>query len=227
MTSTLKQRLARTITGLLAATVLVASAAAQQAYTTRQVNLRAGPDRGYPQVAYVRAGQSVDVNGCIDDYRWCDITAGPNRGWAYSKFIEYPYQDRRVLIYDNGPTLALPIVSFILGSYWNDNYRNRPWYGQQDNWNDWRPGNRPPPVWGNGYRPPRPPVVRPQPPRPPYGDGPQIQPPRPPYTGGPQIQPPRPPVVRPQPPRPPRPPQTQFPQQQGPGASRPSGSMNQ
>ncbi len=214
MTTTPKQRLARTITGLLAATVLVASAAAQQAYTTRQVNLRAGPDRGYPQVAYVRAEQSVYVNGCIDDYRWCDITAGPNRGWAYSKFIEYPYQDRRVLIYDNGPTLALPIVSFILGSYWNDNYRNRPWYGQQDNWNDWRPGKRPPPVWGNGYRPPRPPVVGPRPPRPPY-------------TGGPQIQPPRPPVVRPQPPRPPRPPQTQFPQQQGSGASRPSGSMNQ
>ena len=189
--TTHQMRLAKIIAGVLTTTVLVASAAAQQAYTTRQVNLRAGPDRGYPQVAYVRAGQTVYVNGCIDDYRWCDITVGSNRGWAYSKFIEYPYQDRRVVIYDNGATLALPIVSFILGSYWNDNYRNRPWYGQQNNWNNWRPGNRPPPGWNDGYR---------------------LQP-----------QPPRSPVVRPQPPRPPQ----QFRQQQGPGASRPSGSINQ
>ena len=124
--TTHQMRLAKIIAGVLTTTVLGASAAAQQADTTRQVNLRAGPDRGYPQVAYVRAGQAVYVNDCIDDYRWCDITVGSNRGWAYSKFIEYPHQDRRVVIYDNGPTLALPIVSFILGSYWNDNYRNRP-----------------------------------------------------------------------------------------------------
>lgn len=204
--TTPQMRLARSIAVMLTTTVLAASAAAQQAYTTRQVNLRAGPDRGYPQVAYVGAGQSVYVNGCINDYRWCDITAGPNRGWAYAKFIEYPYQNRRVVIYDNGATLALPIVSFILGSYWNDNYRNRPWYGQQNNWNNWRPGNRPPPAYGNGY-----------------GNGnrfrPQPQPTRPtvverPNPGRPHTQPPR-----------SQPPQS-FPQKQGPGPSRPTGSMN-
>lgn len=204
--TTPQMRLARSIAVTLTTTVLVASAAAQQAYTTRQVNLRAGPDRGYPQVAYVGARQSVYVNGCINDYRWCDITAGPNRGWAYAKFIEYPYQNRRVVIYDNGATLALPIVSFILGSYWNDNYRNRPWYGQQNNWNNWRPGNRPPPAYGNGY-----------------GNGNRFRP---------QPQPPRPPVVeRPNPGRPhTQPPRSQppqsFPQKQGPGPSRPTGSMN-
>lgn len=204
--TTSQMRLARSIAVMLTTTVLAASASAQQAYTTRQVNLRAGPDRGYPQVAYVGAGQSVYVNGCINDYRWCDITAGPNRGWAYAKFIEYPYQNRRVVIYDNGATLALPIVSFILGSYWNDNYRNRPWYGQQNNWNNWRPGNRPPPAYGNGY-----------------GNGNRFRP---------QPQPTRPPVVeRPNPGRPhTQPPRSQppqsFPQKQGPGPSRPTGSMN-
>ena len=204
--TTPQMRLAGSIAVTLTTTVLVASAAAQQAYTTRQVNLRAGPDRGYPQVAYVGAGQSVYVNGCISVYRWCDITAGPNRGWAYAKFIEYPYQNRRVVIYDNGATLAVPIVSFILGSYWNDNYRNRPWYGQQNNWNNWRPGNRPPPAYGNGY-----------------GNGNRFRP---------QPQPTRPPVVeRPNPGRPhTQPPRSQppqsFPQKQGPGPSRPTGSMN-
>ena len=201
-----QMRLARSIAVMLTTTVLVASAAAQQAYTTRQVNLRAGPDRGYPQVAYVGAGQSVYVNGCINDYRWCDITAGPNRGWAYAKYIEYPYQDRRLPIYGNGPTLALPIVGFILGSYWNDNYRNRPWYGQQNNWNNWRPGNRPPPAYGNGYGYGNGNRFRPQPARPPVVERPN--------PGRPQTQPPR-----------SQPPQG-FPQTQGPGPSRPTGSMN-
>ena len=204
MTSSLQSKFGKIIVGTLTATVLVASAAAQQAYTTRQVNLRAGPDRGYPQVAYIRAGQSVYVNGCINDYRWCDITAGPNRGWAFSKYIEYPYQNRRLPIYGNGQMLALPIVSFILGSYWNDNYRNRPWYRQQNNWNNWRPG-RPPPIYGGNDRPqilpPRPPVVRPISPRPPSVDRPQILP------------------------LPGQPPQN-FPQKQGSGASRSSGSPN-
>lgn len=40
--------LTKAVVGALTATLLVASASAQQAYTTRQVNLRAGPDRGYP-----------------------------------------------------------------------------------------------------------------------------------------------------------------------------------
>ena len=82
-------------------------------------------------------------------------------------------------------TLALPIVSFILGSDRNDNYRNRAFYNSQNNWNNWRPGNGPPPAYGNGY-----------------GNGfrPQPQRPRPPIA----IQPPRPPIVRPEPPRPPR-----------------------
>ena len=162
------------------------------------------------RLAYVGAGQSVYVNGCINDYRWCDITAGPNRGWAYSKFIEYPYQDRRLPIYGNGPTLALPIVSFILGSYWNDNYRSRPFYNSQNNWNNWRPGNRASPGW----QPPQRPIIRPDRPRPPIA-----------------VQPQRPPVVeRPNPGRPqaqtPRGQPQGFTKEQGPGASKPTGSAN-
>ena len=179
MTTSHSARLAKAVVGLMSATVLVASAAAQQAYTTRQVNLRAGPDRGYPQVAFIGAGQSVYVNGCINDYRWCDITAGANRGWAYAKFIEYPYQDQRLPIYGNGPNLALPIVSFILGSYWSDNYRNRPFYNSQNRWNNWRPGNRS--AYGFNPQPqplPQAPNFRPDRPRPPG----VVQSPRPPVT---------------------------------------------
>lgn len=240
-TTTIRTLLSKSLLGVAATALLVASAAAQQAYTTRQVNLRAGPDRGYPQVAVVYAGQPVYVNGCVTDYRWCDVTAGRNRGWAYAAFLEYPYQNNRLPIYGNGPMLALPIVSFILGNYWGDHYRNRPWYGQQNNWNNWRPGNRPPPNWQRpqpDYRPgpdrldrPRLPDHRDQP-HPEFR--PQQQPPqqlqRPPVVERPNGG--RPPVQQPQQPQQPQgqPPRGQppqgFPQRQGPGPSRPSGSMN-
>ena len=183
----------------VASSVLALSAVAdaQQAVTNKDVNVRAGPDRGYPLVTWVPAGSLVYVNGCLEDYRWCDVTAGNDRGWVYAKNIDYTYQGQPMPIYGNGQTLALPILSFMLGNYWNDNYRDRSWYRTQPQWNNWRPGNRPPP----GYRPEvRPPQFNGQPyPRPPGNYTPGTRPPN--------VRPPdnRPPVVRPQP-QPQRPP---------------------
>ncbi len=190
---------------VVAASVLVWSsvATAQEAVTVKDVNLRAGPDRGYPLVSWIPAGSSVYVNGCLDDYRWCDVTAGYDRGWVYAKNLQYTYQGQSMTIYGNGQSLALPIVSFILGSYWNDNYRNRPFYRNQNQWNSFRPSYRPPSYRPPNYRPPnyqppnyRPPIVRPQPPRPPVMRPQQPGQQMPPGVVRPQ--PPRPPVVRPQ-----------------------------
>ncbi len=98
---------------LLAATfVLSASALAQVAYTTRGVNMRAGPDGQYPQVAWLPSGVQVNVVGCVDGWRWCDVAAGPNRGWVYSEFLAYPYQNRQVPIITGGSILGLPLVTF-------------------------------------------------------------------------------------------------------------------
>lgn len=192
-------RLYAVLLAVVAALTLSSVVAAQEAFTTKAVNVRAGPDRQYPLVVWLPAGSQVFVNGCLDDYRWCDVSAGYDRGWVYSRNLQYTYQGRPVPIYGNGSNLALPIISFIVGSYWNDHYRDRPWYGSYNQWNNWRPGTRPP-VWRP--QPPRPPVV--QPPRPP----------RPPVV----VQPPRPPVV--QPPRP-RPPAVQPPRPSPPGTMPP------
>ncbi len=184
------------------------SAAAQQAVTNKAANLRAGPDRGYPLVAWVPAGALVYVNGCLEDYRWCDVTAGNDRGWVYAKNIDYPYQGQPRPIYGNGQNFSLPILSFILGNYWNDNYRDRSWYRTQPQWNNWHPGNRPPPNFRPPPRPPQPAVQ----PRPyPYprgavqlGPRPGSHPPTDRQPVRPQPQPQRPPILSPQP-TPPRP----------------------
>jgi uncharacterized protein YraI len=134
------------------ATLAVASvAAAQQAYVFTRTSLRAGPDRGYPQVAWLGSGTTVYVNGCVRGYHWCDITSGPYRGWANARHLQYPYNNQRMTIYGNGGRFGLPVVGFALGSYWDNHYRGQSWYHRRDHWNGWHPGS-PAPVY-NGFAP--------------------------------------------------------------------------
>ena len=85
--------------------------------------------------------------GCIDDYSWCDVVFGANRGWIYAGSLAYPYQSGRVPILGYGAIIGLPIITFSIGNYWDSYYRGRPWYRNRSYW-----VNRPPP---RHYRPPQ------------------------------------------------------------------------
>lgn len=54
-------------------------ASAQDAYTSRPMNVRAGPNRDYPLVAQLDAGAPLDVHGCLDDWSWCDVSFDDTR----------------------------------------------------------------------------------------------------------------------------------------------------
>jgi uncharacterized protein YraI len=137
-------------------------ASAQNAYTARPMNVRAGPNRDYPLVAQLDAGAPLDVHGCLDDWSWCDVSFEDNRGWIYAGGVSFAYQGGRVPLYSYGPNLGLPIVAFSLMTYWGDYYRGRSWYGQRDTWSHrtlpphsrpaGRPHAGPPPV--SAGRPP-------------------------------------------------------------------------
>jgi uncharacterized protein YraI len=149
---------------LVAALALPAAAWAQVAYTTQAVNIRAGPDREYPQVAWLPSGVPVTVIGCVDGWRWCDVVAGPNRGWVYAQFLAYPYQNQPVPIISGGAILGLPLITFSIGPYWDNYYRGRPWYGNRTYWyNRPTPYYRPPPPRYQPLPPPRPPAYVPPP----------------------------------------------------------------
>jgi uncharacterized protein YraI len=130
--------------GLLFAVVGIAGA--QDAYTSRPMNVRAGPDREYPLVAQLDAGAPLEVHGCLDDWSWCDVSFDDGRGWVYSGGLSFVYQGARVPLYSYGPRLGLPIIAFSLGAYWGHYYRGRPWYSQRDEWAHRRmpPHMRPP-----------------------------------------------------------------------------------
>jgi uncharacterized protein YraI len=129
---------------LLCALPLAASA--QRAYTLGGADIYAGPGGEYPVVARLAPGVGVQVQGCLGDYSWCDVTFGGNRGWIYAGELSYPYRSGRVPILEYGPQLSLPIITFSLGNYWDRHYRARPWYRERNDWehrhwnrgNDWR-----------------------------------------------------------------------------------------
>ncbi len=127
-----RRLLAHSLGALLLASLGLASA--QDAYTSRPMNLRAGPNRAYPLVAQLDAGAPLDVHGCLDDWSWCDVSFQDDRGWIYAGGVSFVYQGERVPLYSYGPHLGLPVITFSLTAYWGDYYRGRPWYAQRDTW---------------------------------------------------------------------------------------------
>ena len=144
-------KLVAALTVALAA--LPGASQAQLAYAAKQVNLRAGPGMEYPVIAILLAGVPVTVQGCVADYRWCDVEAGPSRGWVYGANIVYPYQGSNVPVISYGAMIGIGILAYSVASYWDQHYVGRPWYPQRQRWI-----NRPPPP------PHAPPVQRPAPP---------------------------------------------------------------
>lgn len=178
---------------VLASLALAVPALAQAAdgFVTGNVNLRAGPDSEYPLIVTVPVGTPVNIQGCTTGWEWCDVITMGTRGWVAGTFIQYQYQNQPVLVQEYGANIGIPIVSFVIGTYWSNYYSNRPFYRQRNNWYRRpiisrpppRPVHRPPPrpQPGNGNRPP----PRPQPgnghrppPRPQPGNG-NRPPPRP------------------------------------------------
>ena len=119
----------RVLAFVTAAGMLLSAAAwAQQAYTTRTANVRAGPDTTFPVVAQLAPGTPLYVDGCLADYQWCDVNFGPGRGWVHTRALQSYYGSRVVPLYGYGATLGLPVVTFSLFNYWDRHYRDRPWY---------------------------------------------------------------------------------------------------
>lgn len=156
------------ISSLALFSALTSVAQAQEAFTAKYVNLRAGPSREYPQVAVLPPNVRLRVYGCLSNYSWCDVQAGPNRGWLYAGNINYPYRNTYEPILGYGSVLGIGVIGFFVGDYWNAHYRHRPWYPDRDRWIHRHPAPPRHPRFSEPHRErPHAPAIRPhgQPPR--------------------------------------------------------------
>jgi uncharacterized protein YraI len=120
----------------IAAAVLCAPLMAQaiEGWVIDDISLQAGPDPAYPSIVELNAGTPVSIQGCIDGWTWCDVIANADRGWVPGTFLEEDYGGQRVVVIDYGPQIAIPVVTFSLGVYWDQHYHNRPFYTQRQQW---------------------------------------------------------------------------------------------
>ncbi|HUN27351.1 MAG TPA: SH3 domain-containing protein [Steroidobacteraceae bacterium] len=127
---------ARQLGGLIGALLFFSTSAAvaQDAYTVRAVHVRAGPNRGYPIVAQLPPGAAVQVQGCLNDWSWCEVTFDDTAGWTYAPGLSYAYQGAQVPLYSYAPSLGIPVVTFSLDAFWGQYYRGKPFYGQRAQW---------------------------------------------------------------------------------------------
>jgi uncharacterized protein YraI len=122
----------------VAALLLLPTAAlAAPGMVTESVGMRAGPGPGFPTVDRIPGGAHVNIHGCIRGDAWCDVSWSGDRGWVSSEYLEYLYRHRYVYLPDYVDEIDVPIVPFVLSSYWASYYPDRPWYHRRAYWSSY------------------------------------------------------------------------------------------
>ncbi|WLA69141.1 SH3 domain-containing protein [Bradyrhizobium diazoefficiens] len=124
---------------ILVAALLLAPTAALAApgIVTVSTGLRAGPGSGFPVVDRIPEGARVNIHGCLRGNAWCDVSFSDDRGWVSSQYLEYLYRNHYVYVPDYVDEIDVPVVPFVLSSYWSSYYQGRPWYRRHAYWNSY------------------------------------------------------------------------------------------
>lgn len=122
---------------LLSPAALSGTALAQRAAV--ELEMQAGPGDRFPPVAKVARDDTLQVHGCVEGYRWCDVSRQEDRGWVPADQLEIRFEESDVRVSEYGPRLKLPVVGFAFSAYWDAFYSKQPWYGDRERWQGmWR-----------------------------------------------------------------------------------------
>ncbi|HEY8333977.1 MAG TPA: SH3 domain-containing protein [Tardiphaga sp.] len=121
-------------------------AGTRDGYSGVNLNIRSGPSARFPAVGRVVAGSSLTIHGCVARYTWCDVNAAGVRGWVSGAHIQFVHEARRVYVPAYAAQSQIPVVTFDVGNYWHDYYRDYSFYGEIDRWNEhhWEDDGNPP-----------------------------------------------------------------------------------
>lgn len=82
-----------------AGAALLASTAFASADTVTaavDLNVRGGPGPQYPVVGVIASGASADLDGCIENSKWCQVNGG--EGWVYSDYLVGDYGGQQIVL---------------------------------------------------------------------------------------------------------------------------------
>jgi len=111
------------------------AAAATSAFVSVAISEWAGPSTYYPVVFVIPGGATVTMYGCLDGGSWCDVSYAGERGWVPGSYLEAYYESEPVFVPYYVAVIGIPIIVFDIDVYWNNCYRDRPFFanfGERD-----------------------------------------------------------------------------------------------
>src|SRR5581483_11150482 len=73
-------------------------------------------------------GSHVDIHGCLKGDAWCDVSWSGDRGWVSSDELQWLYHNNYVYLSDYYDDIDVPVVPFVIGTYWSTYYAGRPFF---------------------------------------------------------------------------------------------------
>ncbi len=96
--------------------------------------LLAGPGWRFPHITLVPARARVAIHACLPSRNWCDISYRGARGWVAGTLVTVMLAGRRQTVALVGRQAGVASSNFVIGIYWNDHYRNQPFYRERNRW---------------------------------------------------------------------------------------------
>jgi hypothetical protein len=94
--------------GLLA---LAGAAYAQSSVTvTTDLNVRAGPGSQHQVLGVIGAGQSINLDGCLEASKWCVVAFEGGQGWVYSDYLTGDFGGTQVVVTERPANSRVRII---------------------------------------------------------------------------------------------------------------------
>ncbi|AGT07535.1 DUF1236 domain-containing protein [Paracoccus aminophilus] len=87
-----------------------AAMASTTAVANTDLNIRNFPDATGEIVGMITSGDSVVVNGCIEDDSWCKVEYGATRGWAAGDYLNVTANEKVEALYPNRRALGVEVI---------------------------------------------------------------------------------------------------------------------
>lgn len=77
---------------------------------TTDLNVRAGPGPQYPVTGVIGTGQAAQLNGCLENSKWCQVTTAAGNGWAYSDYLTGDVGGSMVVLSERSPQSGVAVL---------------------------------------------------------------------------------------------------------------------